>query len=115
MISKKSDIVFRWVLSVAAASLLAAQPAQADGGASNLAADWRYPEPACSKPTPPVSLSQTGATGAQMSQYALTVEQYNKRSSAYTKCVNTYLDNANEDIRRIQQKMDAAVAAANAP
>lgn len=116
MTTKTSKAGFRslWAGAAVAAALLNAPSIGAAETASNLAAGWSYPDAPCSKPTPPMSLTQVEGS-VPLGQYQLLVETYNKRSTAYSQCVNRYLDNANEDIRRIQQKMEDAVATANAP
>lgn len=76
--------------------------------------DSRYPAMSCSKPVKPFAPMELG-NSAQAAQYKLVVESYNKQAQAYTACVNAYLDVAMADVQRIQQQMDAAVAAANAP
>ncbi len=86
-----------------------AQPPSTDR--SNLS-DGHYPAMQCEKPVKPFTpMSLTNASDAAL--YRVTVERYNQNAQAYTACVNTYLETATADVQRIQQQMDAAVAAAN--
>ena len=96
---------------VALALLLAATHAQAQ---DSRLPDSGYPAMSCSKPVKPFTPLEL-ANSAQAAQYKLVVERYNQQAQAYTACVNAYLDVAMADVQRIQQQMDAAVTAANAP
>ncbi|EIT71278.1 MULTISPECIES: hypothetical protein [Hydrocarboniphaga] len=96
---------------VALALLLASSQAQAQ---DSRLPDSRYPAMSCSKPVKPFTPLDINSAAAA-AQYKLVVERYNQQAQAYTACVNAYLDVAMADVQRIQQQMDAAVAAANAP
>ncbi|WP_421793592.1 hypothetical protein [Hydrocarboniphaga effusa] len=100
---------------VALALLLASSQAQAQAQAQDSRLpDSRYPAMSCSKPVKPFTPLDINSAAAA-AQYKLVVERYNQQAQAYTACVNAYLDVAMADVQRIQQQMDAAVAAANAP
>lgn len=100
---------------VTLALLLAAAQAQAqDPSKESRLPDSRYPAMSCSKPVKPFTPMEL-SNSAQAAQYKLVVERYNQQAQAYTACVNAYLDMAMADVQRIQQQMDAAVAAANTP
>ncbi|WP_411887574.1 hypothetical protein [Hydrocarboniphaga effusa] len=99
--------------SLVVLALLMLVAAQAQAQDSRLP-DSRYPAMSCSKPVKPFTPLDINSAAAA-AQYKLVVERYNQQAQAYTACVNAYLDVAMADVQRIQQQMDAAVAAANAP
>jgi hypothetical protein len=103
---------------------------------SNIALS-EYPGPSCTKPrapvkpipaenlhqdTPAAAVSVTSQNDARVREADNTrVEQYNKAVAAYNtalkefdSCMQAYVENGNADMTRIKQKLDAAVAAANA-
>ncbi len=95
--------------------LLLACPAQAqDATATNMAAP--YPGPPCTKPDKN-SLPKSPGVGDQaaMTSYNLRVRAFNEKAQAFNACMKVYTDNANADVRRIQEVVRAAVAEANAP
>lgn len=66
-------------------------------GGSNLGFSG-YPDPTCYKPSRPYDLSN---------EYA--VDSYNRGIREYRECLETYLDNAQNDINRIKEKMRETV------
>jgi hypothetical protein len=81
-------------------------------GGSNLPM-FGYPAPACtkpmSKPIKPYEFSDEGA----VDEYNSEVDEYNSRLSTYTSCIREYVDNANNDIKRIREKAQEAIDEAN--
>ncbi len=68
-------------------------------GGSNLGFSG-YPDPTCRKPYPPYSDS------------AMDRENYRSDMDRYIRCVKEYLENANNDIDRIRQAQEEAIAEA---
>jgi hypothetical protein len=50
-----------------------------------------------------------------VAQYNKDIAGYNSTIADFGACMRAYVDNGNADMQRIKQKLDAAVAAANAP
>lgn len=104
-------------------ALITPVPAGAQEG-SNIALT-EYPGPTCIKPQQPVPPGKspgTLASGTEMRNYMLRLEAFNKqiavvneKMAVFNDCLKTYVDNGNADMRRIKQRLDAAIAAANAP
>lgn len=69
-------------------------------GGSNLGI-FGYPDPKCHKPYRPYDLSDRFA-----------VDRYNSEARIYRDCVIEYLENAEHDIERIQEKMRDVVSEA---
>lgn len=72
-----------------------------------------YPSHRCTKPARP-NLPGEVRTQAELLMHEDQVRQYNQQAKAYTDCINAYLKVAGDDARRIQSRMDEAVAEANA-
>ena len=72
-----------------------------------------YPKHSCVKPGRP-NLPNEVKTQAELLMYEGQVKQYNQGAQVYSACVNAYLKTAGDDARRIQARMDEAVAEANA-
>ncbi len=81
-------------------------------GGSNLGFSG-YPESSCfkpSKPTKPYSSDRW-----QIESYNMQVQQYNSAWNLYISCVKEYLEDANNDIKRIQEKMEEEIDKVKAP
>jgi hypothetical protein len=104
-----------------AAGMAVAQTAAAGG--SNIALS-EYPGPSCVRPQaapPKPQLPPDEEAPGAAEAYNLRVQQYNKAIAGYNaamalfgSCMQTYVENGNADMARIKQKLDEAVAAANA-
>jgi len=84
-------------------SLVAIAP-QADAyvvGGSNFELD-EYPSPNCTKPTKPFDLSDQ-----------MEVDDYNADVETYIACVREYVENGNNDIKRIQEAQQDIIREAN--
>lgn len=72
----------------------------------------RYPEPDCdapySKPNRPYSNDEWA-----IDQYNREVERYNREMREFRECGVEYVDNANNDIRRIQEAVQDLVSESN--
>ena len=66
-------------------------------GGSNLSLE-EYPSPTCSKPTKPFDLSDQ-----------FSVDEYNSEIETYIQCVREYVDNGNNDIKRIREAQQDAI------
>jgi hypothetical protein len=88
---------------------------QAASGGSNMPPNF-YPAPSCEKPD---KKRLSGAPGVQdqdaMQAYNLKIKAFNDKAVAFNTCIKTYVDNAQNDINKIQAMVHAAVAEANAP
>ncbi|KAF1013345.1 MAG: hypothetical protein GAK31_03494 [Stenotrophomonas maltophilia] len=85
------------LLSSAASSVV--NPAWAVSGPSNLSSS-RYPEPRCTPPR-----KNTSNSSSDQSRYQRDVKDY-------FACVEKYVEGGNNDIKRIQEALDAAVRGA---
>lgn len=72
-----------------------------------------YPPHRCTQPALP-NLPSEVRSQAELLMHESKVRQYNQQAKAYTDCINAYLKVAGDDARRIQSRMDEAVAEANA-
>jgi hypothetical protein len=63
-----------------------------------------YPDPTCYKPMRPFDLTNQ-----------LEVDLYNNDLNIYIQCVKEYLENADNDRKRIEEKEDDAIAKAKSP
>lgn len=82
-------------------------------GGSNLGFEG-YPAPQCTKPerpTPPAS--QYDKWGGD--RYNAELERYQRDRERHIACIEKYLDNAKNDAQRIQERMQGAVRATEAP
>ncbi len=81
-------------------------------GGSNLGF-MGYPSHTCGfKPTKPFKPSSF-TYNWEIDNYNMEVESYNSRQHEFISCLQEYLDNAKNDIERIQEKMNEAVDVAN--
>lgn len=84
----------------------------------------QYPGPDCTKPKIPVQPSAKLARAAdaaainayneKVGQFNRNVAAYNDAMSVFHACMQRYVENGDADMRRIKQKLDESVAAANA-
>lgn len=81
-------------------------------GSSNLT--FEYPEESCSKPSKPYKPYSLN-TQWEIDSYNSQVDLYNMEYQRYIRCVKEYLENAENDIKNIQTKMEEAVAKAKRP
>lgn len=107
------------------ALLLTALPALAQTPGSNIGLN-QYPAPGCTKPQAvdesqkprplpeKYSDDQAIAYNKQVDTYNARMRAFNEQSSTFGACINTYMANGNADLRRIQEALNNAVAAANA-
>jgi len=88
-------------------------------GGSNIALS-EYPAPSCSKPETipqptgkPADTKDKAAVDAfnvKVAAYNAKVAVFNTAMRAFNDCMKTYVDNANNDIQRIKQAVDASAA-----
>jgi hypothetical protein len=88
-------------------------------GGSNIALS-EYPAPSCSKPETipqptgkPADNKDKAAVDAfnvKVAAYNAKVAVFNTAMHAFNDCMKTYVDNANNDIQRIKQAVDASAA-----
>jgi len=105
--------MMRWLLIVFLAALPVAAQAQTMGG--NMAPDF-YPHPACVKPDKTGLNSAPGVQNQDaMRAYNYKVKRFNENAAAFSACIKTYIDKAQNDINTIQAIVHAAVTDANAP
>jgi hypothetical protein len=79
----------------------------------------QYPGPNCTKPAAPVAPSSSDKANPdgfniKVRQYNAAVLGYNDAIKNFNDCMNFYVANGNADMQRIKQKLDDAIAAANA-
>jgi hypothetical protein len=86
---------------------------QAVPGGSNVTPNF-YPAPSCERPD---KKRLGGAPGVQdqdaMRAYNFKIKSFNDKAVAFNACIKAYVDNAQNDINRIQAIVHAAVAEAN--
>jgi hypothetical protein len=70
-----------------------------------------YPNQSCTKPLKPLNPYSFNNRG-EIDLYNRQVDFYNIQRQSYIGCVKEYLENAGNDIKRIQEKMDEAIAEA---
>jgi hypothetical protein len=104
-------------------AVLAAGQAQAAAAGSNIALS-DYPGPQCNRPEQPVqpqpppdenAAAAVAGYNAKAKQYNQAIAGYNSGVTAFNACMQTYIQNGDADMMRIKQRLDRAVAAANAP
>lgn len=76
-------------------------------GGSNLGL-FGYPSHSCSKPQKPHKPFQF-TDQWELDRYNAEVRRYNSELELYFSCINEYIDNSKNDIRRIQEKMQEAI------
>jgi hypothetical protein len=81
-------------------------------GGSNLGFGG-YPDPECVKPYKPPQ--PYGSSETEVEIYNSQVRTYNSELEVYISCIREYLDNADDDIERIQEKAQDAIDKAKAP
>lgn len=81
-------------------------------GGSNMSYSG-YPGSTCSKPSKPDR--PYGTTSWDIDSYNAKVRDYNSEMRQYIECVKAYLDNANNDIRRIKEQIDEEISKAKSP
>ena len=67
-----------------------------------------YPDPQCTRPR--VNLVKPGAlndNSGAVNTYNLKVKAFNREGAAYNSCMHAYLDQANRDVKVIQEKANA--------
>lgn len=79
-------------------------------GGSNLG-HWGYSKHTCLKP---MKLYKPYSFNSQweLDKYNMDVDNYNNQWRYYVSCIEEYLENANNDIKRIQEKQQEAIAEA---
>jgi hypothetical protein len=109
----------RFCLVTALVMLVWPAGAQIIGG-SNISLT-QYPGPDCTRPVPPVQPVATAGDQADPSAYNFKVRKYNSDVTGYNSaikafndCMRIYVENGNADMQRIKQRLDQAVAEANA-
>jgi hypothetical protein len=65
-----------------------------------------YPDPGCTKPQTDLIAPET-ANAAAVGNYNAKVRKFNRDSAAYGACMRAYIDTANHDVQRIQDKANA--------
>jgi len=91
-------------LMLAACLLSASVAGAAETAGTNLATP--YPSSPCGpRPVRPV---QTGNTPADVTAYNVRVNAYNEAVDKYVPCIRSYVDNANNDLEQIRDKVRAA-------
>ena len=110
-------------LLVVALVLPAASALAADSGGSNIALT-EYPGPKCVRPHLDKSgsgsnaqLMGAGAVGANVGMLGsdAKIKQYNALMDVYNSCLRAYVENGNADMKRIQDRVQAAIDEAKAP
>jgi hypothetical protein len=86
-------------------------PAAVTGG-TNLGALLNYPGHSCRKPVKPVKPDSFNSQW-EIETYNQQVGTYNSDVPLYASCIKTYFENAKNDIKRIEEKMDRVAAEVN--
>ena len=92
------------------------------GGSKSVISE--YPSHTCSLPPPkPDELALfSGDTSkeqevvnynSELEDYNSKVDDYNSQTESYRKCIKEYVSNANADMRKINEKLNAAIKEAN--
>lgn len=82
-------------------------------GGSNLVIST-YPDHSCMKPSKPIKPYSFNSRW-EIDSYNSQVDSYNMEHQLYVGCVKDYLENASNDIKRIEEKMDEAIEEAKRP
>lgn len=82
-------------------------------GGSNLGISG-YPEHTCRKPTKPYKPYKFSSQW-EVDSYNSEVDSYNINHRRYIGCVKEYLENAENDLKRIEEKMEETAAEAKRP
>ncbi|HEV2563395.1 MAG TPA: hypothetical protein VGT78_14760 [Rhizomicrobium sp.] len=81
-------------------------------GGSNLPL-FGYPDHQCTKPYDKPVKPYEFHDQDEINLYNSEVDEYNSQLERFTACIREYLENANNDIKRIQEKAQDAVDEAN--
>lgn len=73
-----------------------------------------YPDHSCLKPTKPIKPYSFNSRW-EIDSYNSQVDSYNMERQRYVGCVKEYLENSGNDIKRIEEKMEEAIAEAKQP
>ena len=82
-------------------------------GGSNLVISV-YPDHSCIKPSKPFK-PYNFQSRWEIDSYNSQVDLYNIERQLYVDCIKVYLENASNDIKRIEEKMDEAIEEAKRP
>lgn len=103
----------RVVLSGIATILLTSSASAIVIGGSNLG-PLGYPSHRCTAPyNKPIEPYQFNYQW-EIDQYNMEVDRYNRDLEWYFDCIKEYIENANNDVQRIQEEVDSAIMEANA-
>jgi hypothetical protein len=73
-----------------------------------------YPDHSCMKPDKPIKPYRFNSRW-EIDSYNSQVDSYNADRQRYVDCVKDYLENASNDIKRIEEKMGEAIEEAKRP
>jgi hypothetical protein len=96
----------KFVTAASLAMLMAPAGAVVFGG-SNLGV-FGYPEADCRRPEPPTRPFQPTSQW-EIDTYNSEVDSYNNDLRQFIACTREYLDNAQADIKRVQERMQEAI------
>jgi len=82
-------------------------------GGTNLGA-FGYPDHSCRKPNKPIKPYSFNSRW-EVDSYNRQVDSYNFELQRYIACMKEYLENASNDMKRIEEKMEEAVAEVKRP
>lgn len=71
-----------------------------------------YPDHSCNKPTKPIEPAFLDDHW-EVDRYNWEVETYNNKLILYLNCIDEYVENANNDIKRIREAISSAIDEAN--
>jgi hypothetical protein len=83
-------------------------------GGSNLGLMDDYPNPKCMKPIKPSKPYRFNSEW-ERDLYNEEVDSYNAERRVYVRCIERYIDNADNDIERIREKVKKVIDDANQP
>jgi hypothetical protein len=100
-------------------AMVLATPASAQVSAGSNIGLSQYPGPDCTRPATPLAPTASDKANpdgfnSKVRQYNTAVLGYNAAIKNFNDCMNFYVANGNADMQRIKQKLDEAIAAANA-
>lgn len=82
-------------------------------GGTNLGV-FGYPDHSCRKPHKPIKPYSLNSRW-EVDSYNRQVDSYNFELQRYIACMKEYLENASNDMKRIEEKMEEAIAEAKRP
>ena len=82
-------------------------------GGTNLGV-FGYPDHTCRKPNKPLKPYSFNSRW-EIDSYNSQVDSYNLERQRYIDCVKEYLENASNDIKRIEEKIEETIAEAKRP